>query len=76
MSYRRGAWLLGICPLALAAVAVTQAQNSHELGLVGAAGFEATTSLELRQGALTAELHAYFVLHLKSMVSSGSIADR
>jgi hypothetical protein len=27
--------------------------------LVGAAGFEPTTSLEFKQGALTAELHAY-----------------
>src|SRR5262249_22954825 len=39
--------------------------------LVGAAGFEPTTSLEFNQGALTAELHAYalsstyFVIHLQ-----------
>ena len=41
---------------------VAKVKNSHELGnLVGAAGFEPTTSLEFKQGALTAELHAYFV---------------
>jgi hypothetical protein len=38
--------------------------------LVGAAGFEPTASLEFNQGALTAELHAYFFAHLKSMAFS------
>jgi hypothetical protein len=39
--------------------AVTKEKNAHVYGLVGAAGFEPTTSLEFNQGALTAELHAY-----------------
>ena len=30
--------------------------------MVGAAGFEPTTSLEFNQGALTAELHAYILV--------------
>lgn len=41
--------------------AVAKVEDSHDVfKLVGAAGFEPTTSLELNQGALTAELHAYF----------------
>src|ERR1051326_7537071 len=39
--------------------AMTKVKNSHDRNLVGAAGFEPTTSLEFRQGALTAELYAY-----------------
>ena len=38
---------------------MAKVKDSHR-ELVGAAGFEPTTSLEFRQGALTAELHAYF----------------
>ena len=40
--------------------AVTKIQDSHGCVLVGAAGLEPTTPLEFKQGALTAELHAYF----------------
>src|ERR1039458_9497821 len=47
----------------------------NSLILVGAAGFEPTTSLEFRQGALTAELHAYISL-LKSMGSIESAVVR
>ena len=39
---------------------VAEVKNSHGfIELVGAAGFEPTTSLVFIQGALTAELHAY-----------------
>jgi hypothetical protein len=39
---------------------MAKVKNSHGfLDLVGAEGFEPTTSLELNQGALTAELCAY-----------------
>ena len=39
---------------------MTEVEDSHNLeGVVGAAGFEPTTSLVFKQGALTAELHAY-----------------
>ena len=41
--------------------AVADVKNPHVVYLVGAAGFEPTTSLEFNQGALTAELHAYLV---------------
>ena len=39
---------------------MAEEKNFHgDFKLVGAAGFEPTTSLEFNQGALTAELHAY-----------------
>jgi hypothetical protein len=44
------------------------------LNLVGAAGFEPATSLEFKQGALTAELHAYSAaLYIKSTESIESL---
>ena len=40
---------------------MAQVEDAHGISwnLVGAAGFEPTTSLVFDQGALTAELHAY-----------------
>jgi hypothetical protein len=44
---------------------VAKVKNFHGLSkLVGAAGFEPTTSLLFSQGALTAELHAYVLLQM------------
>lgn len=43
--------------------AVADVKDPHGI-LVGAEGFEPTTSLELNQGALTAELHAYMPVTL------------
>ena len=40
--------------------AMADVKDPHYV-LVGAEGFEPTTSLELSQGALTAELHAYIL---------------
>lgn len=44
---------------------VADVKDPHGI-LVGAEGFEPTTSLELNQGALTAELHAYMPVHFTS----------